>query len=196
MGGSPEKVTVQGRRGVSVGSFCQLLEAGSLKAAAPAAPTASWIPDLHTGSSWSWAERCSCCRLLCKVTSDCLPFQRQPLWKKLSPSRTQGKWGMGGNPGAFVDGKGLLGLQGRSLGSLHTLTSQVVRGHRQGVPAYQFRALRVSNMSLLLGQRGPGLAFSPGEIWMEGTASWSRGPRLGPHVPQPVHSLHAETAGG
>lgn len=135
MGGSPEKVTVQGRRGVSVGSFCQLLEAGSLKAAAPAAPTASWIPDLHTGSSWSWAERCSCCRLLCKVTSDCLPFQRQPLWKKLSPLRTQGKWGMGGNPGAFVDGKGLLGLQGRSLGSLHTLTSQVVRGHRQGVPA-------------------------------------------------------------
>lgn len=126
---------MQGRRGVSVCSFCQLLEAGSLKAAAPAAPTTSWIPDLHTGSSWSWAERCSCCRLLCKVTSDCLPFQRLPLWKKLSPSRTQGKWGMGGNPGAFVDGKGLLGLQGRSLGSLHTLTSQVVRGHRQGVPA-------------------------------------------------------------
>lgn len=107
---------MQGRRGVSVGSFCQLLEAGSLKAAAPAAPTESWIRDLHTGSSWSRAERCSCCRLLCKVTSDCLPFQRQPLWKKLFPLRTQGKWGMGGNPGAFVDGKGLLGLQGRSLG--------------------------------------------------------------------------------
>lgn len=54
MGGSPEKVTVQGRRGVSVGSFCQLLEAGSLMAAAPAAPTASWIPDLHTG--WEQLE--------------------------------------------------------------------------------------------------------------------------------------------
>lgn len=127
-------MTVQGRRGVCVGSFCQLLEAGSLKAAAPAAPTASWIQDLHTGSIWSWAKRCSCCRRLCKVTSDCFPFQRQPLWKKLSPLRTQGKWGMGGNQGAFVDGKGLLGLQHRSLCLLHTLTSQVFRGHRQDRP--------------------------------------------------------------
>lgn len=32
-----------------VRSFCQLLEVGSLRAAAPAAPTASWIQDLHIG---------------------------------------------------------------------------------------------------------------------------------------------------
>lgn len=83
-----------------------------------------------------------------------------------------------------MDGKGLLGLQGR------------LSGGTDKVCLHQFRALRVSNMSLLLGQRGPGLAFVPGEIWMEGTASWSRGPWLGPRVPQPVHSLHAETAVG
>lgn len=199
MGGSPEKMTVQGRRGVCVGSFCQLLEAGSLKAAAPAAPTASWIQDLHTGSIWSWAKRCSCCRRLCKVTSDCFPFQRQPLWKKLSPLRTQGKWGMGGNQGAFVDGKGLLGLAQVSLPASHfdiTGFQAAPPGQAYKVCLHQFRALRVSNMSLHLDQPGPGLAFVPGEIWMEGTASWSRGPQLGPHVPQPVHSLHAETAGG
>lgn len=97
-----------------VGSLCQLLDAGSLKAAAPAAPTASWIRDLHTGSTWSPAKRCSCCRRLCKVTSDCFPFQRQPLWKKLFPLRTQGKWGDGWEPTeAFVDGKGLLGAAGQ-----------------------------------------------------------------------------------
>lgn len=101
-----------------------------------------------------------------------------------------------------MDGKGLLGLQGRSLGLLHTLTLQVFRGALPG-QAYKvclqwFRALRVSNMGLHLGfgQPGPGLVFVPGEIWMEGTASWSRGPRPGPPVPQPVHPPHAETAGG
>lgn len=83
------------------------------------------------------AKRCSCCRRLCKVTSDCFPFQRQPLWKKLSPRRETGD---GWEPGASVDGKGLLGLQGRSLGLLHTLTLQVFRGATartglQGVPA-------------------------------------------------------------
>lgn len=113
-----------------VHSFCQ---PDSLKAAAPAAPTASWIRDLHIGSLWS-RQRRSCCRRLCKVTSDCFPFQRQPLWKKLSPLKTPGKWGMGGNPGAFVDGKGLQGLQGRSLCLLHTLTLQVFRGHRWDRP--------------------------------------------------------------
>lgn len=121
-------MTVQGRRGTCVRSFCQLLEAGSLKAAA----RASWIRDLHTGSFWSPAKRCSCCRRLCKVTSDCFPFQRQPLWKKLSPLRTQGTWGMGGNSGAFVAGNGLLGPQSRSRCPLHTLTLHVCRGHRQG----------------------------------------------------------------
>lgn len=44
-------------RGMCVGSLCQLLEAGSLKAAAPAVPTASWIRDLHTGSTWSPLKR-------------------------------------------------------------------------------------------------------------------------------------------
>lgn len=76
----------------------------------------------------------------------------------------------------------------------------------QGAPPRQaykvclqwFRALPVSNMGLHLGfgQPGPGPAFVPGEIWMEGTASWSRGPQLGPPVPLPVHSPHAGTAGG
>lgn len=109
---------------------------------------------------------------------------------------------MGGNLGAFVDGKGLQGLPGRSRCLLHTLTLQVFRETPLG-QAYKeclqwFRDLPVSNMGLHLGfgQLGPGLAFEPGEIWMEGTASWSRGPWLGPPVPRPVHSPHAETAGG
>lgn len=87
-----------------------------------------------TSAAFGARQRRSCCRRLCKVTSDCFPFQRQPLWKKLSPLKTPGKWGMGGNPGAFVDGKGLQGLQGRSLCLLHTLTLQVFRGHRWDRP--------------------------------------------------------------
>lgn len=101
MGGSPQEGDSAEKGGTCVGSLCQLLEAGSQEAAASAAPTKSWIPDLDTGSNWSPVKSCSCCRQLCKVTSDCFPFQRQPLWKKLSPLRTQGKWGMGGNQGGL-----------------------------------------------------------------------------------------------
>jgi hypothetical protein len=96
-----------------VGSLCQLLEAGSLKAAAPA--TAASAPEQAGSricrhvSRWSPAKRCLCCRRLCKVTSDCFPFQRQPLQKKLFPPRTLGKWGLGGNPRAFVAGRSLIG---------------------------------------------------------------------------------------
>lgn len=127
MGGQPEGDSAG--RGMCVGSLCQLLEAGSLKAAAPAAPTASWIRDLHTGSTWSPAKRCSRCRRLCKVSSDCFPFLRQPLWKRLFPLRTQGKWGMGGNPRSLCGQKRLAwSCSLDPLCLLHTLTSQVSRG--------------------------------------------------------------------
>lgn len=37
-------------------------------------------------SRWAGAQqRCPCLRRLCKVTSDCFPFQRQAPWKKLFP---------------------------------------------------------------------------------------------------------------
>lgn len=121
---------MQGRRGTCVRSL-SAPGSGLPEGCSPGSPAAAgWIRDLHTGSVWSRQSR-SCCRRLCKVTSDCFPFQRQPLRRRLSPVRTQGKWGMGGNSGAFVAGNGLLGPQSRSLCLLHPLTLQVFRGHRQ-----------------------------------------------------------------
>lgn len=43
-------------RGMHVRSSVSSWKLDSLKAAAPAAPTASWIRDLHISSLWSPAE--------------------------------------------------------------------------------------------------------------------------------------------
>ena len=82
-------VTVQGGK-----SLCQLLKTGSLKAAAAHSPEQAGSRICKRVSRWARAQqRCPCLRRLCKVTSDCFPFQRQPLWKELFP---RGLWGHGG----------------------------------------------------------------------------------------------------
>lgn len=79
--------TARGGNSVARGkSLCQwaLLKAGSLKAAAPALQLpgvrVGWI--LHPGAreqvGRSPVKRRPCRRPLCKVTSDCFPFQRRP----------------------------------------------------------------------------------------------------------------------
>lgn len=132
-----------------------------------------------------------------------LSFSKTTPLEEAFPRGPKGNGGMGGNPWSLCGQKrlaqscsldpslpvsyfDLTGFQGASSGQAYKMCLQ------------WFRAPWVLNKGLHLRfvQPGPGLAFVPGEIWKEGTASWSRGPQQEPQVPQPVRSPHAETVGG
>lgn len=169
----------------------------------PAAWRAGWILDLQAGEQVgrSPAERCPCRRRLCKVTTDCFPFQRQTLWMELFPG---GLWGDGGWVGTSEPSRGW--SHGPSLGWRHRAASSACLAHLAAPGQAEVREAGPEQVTVrwelgtvpgrCCGLPGPGPSGEPGVTCRGGKASQSRGPRPGTRTPLPARLPRAEKAGG